>query len=133
MKRKTGKRHQELRAGSKPAKARRPSGAKEKNAGSFSKRYLKSRPACKVTFRLPAEAVPDDCTVALVGEFNGWNLRATPMKRLKSGNYAVTIDLPTGREYRFRYFIDGRRWENHWCADRYVSNPYGCDDSVVIV
>lgn len=133
MNRKAVRTHKKLRAGSRPASTPRPSETRDTSAACFSKRYLKSRPICKVTFRLPAEAVPEDGTVALVGEFNGWNLQATPMKRLKSGIHTATIDLPTGRAYRFRYFIDGQRWENHWCADRYAANPYGGEDSVVVV
>jgi 1,4-alpha-glucan branching enzyme len=113
---------------------KRKDSVKSGNAkGIFFKRYLKSRPVCKVIFRLPGEAVPENCTVCLAGDFNGWNVGAAPMRRLRSGDYSITIDLATGRDYRFRYFIDGDRWENHWCADRYDPNPYGCDDSVVVV
>jgi hypothetical protein len=41
--------------------------------------------------------------------------------------------LETGREYRFKYLIDGKRWENDWHADRYEPNIYGTDDSVVVI
>ena len=39
--------------------------------------------------------------------------------------------LPPGRAYRFRYLLDGHRWENDWDADAYVPNGFGSDDSVV--
>jgi 1,4-alpha-glucan branching enzyme len=97
------------------------------------KKYLKTSPACKVTFRLPKEAAHDAKTVSIVGDFNKWNLSETPMKRLKNGDFQVTLELPCNREYSFRYLIDSTRWENDWCADKYISNPYGCDDSVVAV
>lgn len=97
------------------------------------KQYLKSRPVCKVTFRLPKEAAPDARRVTIVGEFNNWNREATLLKRQKNGTWVVTLELEPGRRYRYRYLIDNSRWENDWIADRYEPNPYGCDDSVVII
>ncbi len=35
-----------------------------------------------------------------------------------------------GKAYRFRYFLDGRRWDNDWPA-AYVRNDFGGNDSVV--
>lgn len=97
------------------------------------KRYNKANTSCKVTFGLPCEAVFGVQTVALVGDFNDWDEKAALLKKLKNGEFRLIINLPAGNEYRFRYFIDGCRWENDWSADRYVSNIYGCEDSVVIV
>lgn len=101
--------------------------------GGFKKQYLKSRPACRVTFKLPKDAAPEAKLVTIVGDFNGWSMNETQMKRLKNGDFTLTLELPCHGEYRFRYFIDGNRWENDWYADKYVPNPYGCDDSVVVV
>ncbi|RJR22841.1 MAG: hypothetical protein C4581_00605 [Nitrospiraceae bacterium] len=95
--------------------------------------YLKSRPACKVTFTIPKEAVDGAKEAAVVGDFNGWDKDASPMKRLKTGEFKVTLELPSSRDYVYRYVIDGCRWENDWCADEYRPNAYGSDDSVVIV
>jgi 1,4-alpha-glucan branching enzyme len=84
---------------------------------------------CKVTFELPA---PRDVTGAhLCGEFNDWSTSATPMTRREDGTFQATVTLDTGRSYRFRYLLDGERWENDWAADDYVPNEYGGDDSVV--
>ena len=55
------------------------------------------------------------------------------MKKLKNGDFKATIKLHRDKEYKFRYFIDGTRWENDWCADKYVPNTFGSDDSLVIV
>ena len=110
------------------ARCKSPAGSER-----LAKRYLKTRPVCRVSFRLPAEVAPGECSVHLTGDFNGWEIDATPMIRLKSGDYGVTVDLETGREYRFRYLIDGCRWENDWAADRYDPNPHGGFDSVVVV
>lgn len=97
------------------------------------KRFLKSKPVCKVTFELPAEAANGAANVTIAGEFNGWDSAATPMKRSKAGAYSVTLDLPGGREYQFRYLIDGERWENDWAADKYVHNPFGDGENSVVV
>jgi 1,4-alpha-glucan branching enzyme len=104
----------------------------EKNIG-FKKHYLKTRPVCKVTFRLPMEAAPGAKKVTVVGDFNDWDRESNPMRKLKDGSFTLTIEFEKGRDYRFRYLVDGTRWANDWRADRYVKNPYGGDDSVVDV
>ena len=96
------------------------------------KRFLKTKPVCKVTFRLPRKMAQNAEHVHLVGEFNQWNILATPMNKLKNGEFTVTLDLETGREYQFRYLIDQFYWENDDRADKYVPTPFGdCDNSVV--
>jgi hypothetical protein len=55
------------------------------------------------------------------------------MKRLKNGGFTATVTLESNKEYHFRYFLDGDRWENDWNADKYVPNSHGSDDSVVVV
>jgi 1,4-alpha-glucan branching enzyme len=116
-------------------------GAKKKTASKnprtadlgIKKQYLKTRKTCKVTFRLPKVAAPNAKAVCIVGDFNGWSIRANPMKQLKTGDFTITIEVEPGREYQFRYLIDEYRWENDWNADKYVRSPYGSDNSVVIV
>ena len=44
------------------------------------KQFLKSKPIAKVTFELSAEAVNGAKTVALAGEFNGWESCPVPEK-----------------------------------------------------
>lgn len=101
---------------------------------SLKKRFLKGRPVCKVTFNIPQEAAEDATAVHVVGEFNNWDVYATPMKRLKDGSFTVTVDLDRGAEYQFRYLIDETIWENDWNADKYVPSHYGnCENSVVVV
>jgi 1,4-alpha-glucan branching enzyme len=80
-----------------------------------------------VTFRLP-EVAGERANV--VGEFNGWSPEATPMER-RDGSFVTEVELPIGRAYRFRYLLDGERWQNDWAADAYGPNEYGGDDSVI--
>jgi len=95
--------------------------------------YLKSKDVCKVTFRLPKIAAPGAKKACIVGDFNNWNIYATPMKKLKSGDFTITLELEPGEEYQFRYLIDDDRWENDWNADKYVKSPFGSENSVVYV
>ena len=95
------------------------------------KSYTKTGRSCRVTFELPAEVNAN--TVALCGEFNDWDPTQHPMKRRKDGSFSLTISLKPGDEYRFRYLVDGERWENDWEADKYLPNEFGTEDSVVVV
>jgi 1,4-alpha-glucan branching enzyme len=98
------------------------------------KQYLKSKPVCKVTFRLQKEMAKSAKTVNIVGDFNNWDIYATPMKKSKNGSFTVTLDLGLDTEYQFRYLIDETKWENDWNADKYVPTPYGnAENSVVVV
>ena len=101
---------------------------------SLKKQYLKTKPVCKVTFTLPSDMARSASRVSLVGEFNDWNHLSTPMKAQKDGSFSVTVNLPRGREYQFRYLLDGELWENDDCADQYVRTEFGdCDNSIVRV
>jgi 1,4-alpha-glucan branching enzyme len=73
-------------------------------------------------------------TVNIVGDFNNWDIYATPMKKLKNGVFTATLDLGVDTEYQFRYLIDETKWENDGHADKYVPTPYGnAENSVVVV
>lgn len=95
------------------------------------KTYLKTGDSCRVTFQLPQEVSAQK--VALCGEFNNWNAESNPLKKRKNGNFSTTISLSPGNSYRYRYLVDGKRWENDWDADEYIPNEFGTEDSVVIV
>jgi 1,4-alpha-glucan branching enzyme len=99
----------------------------------LSKQASKNKSVRRVTFNLPKEAVKNAKSVYLVGEFNNWQIHATPMKKAKDGSYKVVLELEKGKEYQYRFLIDDHTWENDWKADKYVSSPYGaCENSVVI-
>ncbi|HEV7757440.1 MAG TPA: isoamylase early set domain-containing protein [Acidimicrobiales bacterium] len=83
----------------------------------------------RVTFELPPDIGAEQ--VQLCGEFNGWSTTATPLAPRKDGRFSVTLTLPTGSAYRYRFLVDGQRWENDWSADEYVQNGFGGDDSVL--
>jgi len=99
---------------------------------SIKKSYFKNN-TCKVTFSLPKDAAPNAKKVYLVGQFNDWNQKKTPMKKLKTGDFSLPLTLKQGEEYEYRYLIDNAKWENDWCADKYIPNLYGENNSVVVV
>lgn len=93
------------------------------------KRRFKKQNVVKVTFVLPPEVEGD--TVHLMGEFNDWQA-SHAMRHQKDGSWQITVDLEPGGEYPFRYLVDGQRWLNDPQADKYVPNPYGDQNSVVV-
>ncbi len=95
------------------------------------KNYSKSGAICRVTFKYSNPDSAQDA--ALVGEFNNWSVKKTPMKKLKNNSFSVTISLRAGDSYQFRYLLDGKTWVNDGEADSYVTNQYGEENSVVTV
>lgn len=83
----------------------------------------------RVKFTLPPGIKAQ--AVQVCGDFNDWSTDQHPLKKLKNGDFTVTLTLESGRAYRYRYLLDGTRWENDWEADDYVPNEFGGDDSVV--
>ena len=93
---------------------------------------IKSRGAkgkARVTFTIDPRVGAQ--VAAVCGEWNDWSPGADTMHRDAEGGFTVTVDLDAGRTYRFRYLLDGQRWDNDWAADAYVRNDFGGDDSVV--
>ena len=83
----------------------------------------------RVTFELPSDVEAEQ--VHLVGEFNDWNAGETRLQERSDGRFSTTVSLEPESEYRYRFLIDGERWENDWDADDYVSNEFGTEDSIV--
>jgi len=96
------------------------------------KQFLKNKRSCKVTFELPKEAADNAQTIQLLGDFNEWRLDSCYLLKTKAGDFSATLELPTGKDYQFRYLIDSHTWINDWDADRYEFNPVGnCENSVL--
>ncbi|MFZ5563301.1 MAG: isoamylase early set domain-containing protein [Thermodesulfobacteriota bacterium] len=101
---------------------------------SMKKQYVKNKTICKVTFRVPKQASMGARNITVVGDFNNWSVKKNPMKKLKNGDFTLTINLAAKKEYQFRYLMDEKVWENDWEADKYVRSEYGnCENSVVVV
>ncbi len=100
---------------------------------SIKKRYLKDQPQCIVTLTLPKRLALNVEKVYVAGEFNQWNTQATPMRKLKNGDFKVTLDLESGLEYQFRYILDDHQWQNDDQPDKWTPNHYSGDENSVIV
>ncbi len=95
------------------------------------KDYTKTGRSCRVTFSLPAGVNAQNA--CLCGDFNDWNQTSHPMKRRKDGSFTLPISLKPGRQYRYRFLLDGERWENDWAAESYAPNSLGSEDSLVTI
>jgi hypothetical protein len=97
------------------------------------KKYFKKTPFCRVIFMLPKEAAVGVKRVNLVGDFNNWDSRSTPMKKTGGGKFSATVHLREGQEYQYLYLIDGKYWELEREADKFVKCPLNnCDNSFVV-
>lgn len=70
-------------------------------------------------------------TVSLVGDFNEWEKRATPLRSAKPGVWTAQVALPPGR-HEYAYVVDGERWVADPAADD-VSDDFDTPSSVVTV
>jgi 1,4-alpha-glucan branching enzyme len=95
----------------------------------LTKKFFKTKRTCQVTFHLPKEI--EARSAALVGEFNSWDIAANPMKKVK-GIWKTTLELEKGRDFQYRYVVDGTEWLNDWEADKYVPNNIDGENSVVV-
>lgn len=110
-----------------------PGDIKALNKLGLMKQYCEKGKKCRVTFRLLRDTAKNSGRVMIVGDFNDWDTFRSPMTRLENGDFVITLDLDSRRTYRFKYLIDGSRWENDLYADRFEKNDFGSKDSVVIV
>ncbi len=83
----------------------------------------------RVTFRLPSTIWAE--SVHLVGDFNDWSRTSHPLQRTRDGEWEISLVLDQGKSYQFRYLVNCSDWQNDWNADRYVSNPFGGENSVI--
>ncbi len=93
------------------------------------KRSASKAAAAKITFALPVDAV--DQPVSVVGDFNGWDPFAHPLKKRSNGTRSVSVELPSGH-YRFKYLAADGSWLTEPDAEQ-VGNDYAGVDSLLAV
>jgi 1,4-alpha-glucan branching enzyme len=74
---------------------------------------------------------PEANEATLVGDFNNWKEDVTPMQKLKSGDFTVTLELSQNQSFQFRYLVNKSVWMNDEEADGYIPNAFGEENSVV--
>jgi 1,4-alpha-glucan branching enzyme len=62
----------------------------------------------RVTFTLPTGEPAGP--VSVVGDFNGWDPLAHPLRRRANRTRSASVTVPVGSTFRFRYLADGGRW-----------------------
>ena len=97
---------------------------------SIKKKFLKIRPACKVTFSVPKES-PDFKEVLLLGDINHWEEKKGVKMKLRKGHFTAILELPIDQEYQFRYLLNGKEWRNDEEADGYLPTSFGSENFIV--
>lgn len=76
---------------------------------------------------------PKAATVTLVGDFNDWDTRRTPMRRAQgSAVWTTVIPLPPGR-YRYAFLVNSSQWIADPAAPRVPDDAFNTPSSVVTV
>jgi hypothetical protein len=83
----------------------------------------------RVTFVFMA---PGARSVAVVGDFDGWDRARMPMRRAASGLWTLDVPLAPGR-YQYAFVVDGRYFVADPAAPRAVGDDFGQPTSVVTV
>ena len=99
---------------------------------SIKKQFLKSKPACKVTFKVTKNQANMADKVSVVGDFNNWDSTAAELIKLKDGSFSQTLELESGKTYQFRYVADGKIWFNDEEADSYQDSGHGDEQNGVL-
>ena len=90
---------------------------------SIEKKYLKTKPICKVKFILEKDVATEAKKVSLVGDFNGWDPTATTMTDNGDSTYFAWIQVEQFTDTYYK-FINGNSWGN----DESVPTDCGVDD-----
>jgi hypothetical protein len=76
---------------------------------------------------------PSSSRVTVVGDFNDWDPRATPMAPGTSpGTWSIRLALPPGR-YRYSFLVDGTRWVRDPSTPPALGNDFDTPTSVITV
>ena len=99
---------------------------------SIKKQLLKRKATCKTTFKIPKEVGMSSDIAHVVGDFNNWELK-DEMKRLKDKSFTITLNLPKGEEFQFRYILNKEVWTNEPEADKEVQSPFSDSKNSVLL
>lgn len=72
-------------------------------------------------------------SVALAGDFNGWNQAAHPLKKDGSGLWLVDITTPEPGRYQYKFIVDDKRWIEDPSNGMKVSDGYGGLNSLLVI
>lgn len=75
---------------------------------------------------------PQARSVAVAGDFNGWQPQETPLQRTEDGAWTVTLQVKPGR-YHYMFVVDGQEWITDPFAGEYSSDGFGAKNAVLDV
>lgn len=88
------------------------------------KEIIKNQAVYAVTFNYNVNPVNPVHSVVVLGDFNEWSLEnGYELKPNKAGDFEGKFKIPAGRDYHFRYLVNGNRWANEKDADRFEASP----------
>jgi hypothetical protein len=67
----------------------------------------------------------------VVGDFNGWDPLAHPLRPRRNGTRSAVVTLPPGRRFAFRYLAEGGRWHDDDTAGAVEPNGVGGYNAVI--
>ena len=74
---------------------------------------------------------PEAIDVCVAGSFNNWQADATPLEPRGGDLWETQLELKPG-EYEYRFVADGK-WITDPLAPRFVANPFGDLNAVLMV
>jgi 1,4-alpha-glucan branching enzyme len=69
--------------------------------------------------------------VSVVGDFNGWDPFAHPLRPRRNGTRSAVVTLPPGRRFAFRFLVEGGRWHDDDTAETFEPNGVGGHNAVI--
>ena len=84
----------------------------------------------KVTFVLPA--TEPEGPVSVLGSFNGWDPFVHPLKKRSNGTRSVTVEVPAGNQFEFKYLAEGGEWFCDPDADAVEVSEYSVHNSLLL-
>jgi hypothetical protein len=77
-------------------------------------------------------SAPKASRVTVVGDFNDWDPRATPLARRDGGAWVASIPVSPGRHV-YAFIVDGDRWVSDPGAPLAPEDDFGIRNSVIVV
>ena len=94
-------------------------------------KFNSSGDSVKVTFSLPAD--DGDQPISVLGDFNGWDPYAHPLRKRSNGTRSASVELSPGQVLRFKYLAG----DGHWFCDPDAATveheEYRTVDSILVV
>lgn len=71
-------------------------------------------------------------SVAVVGDFNGWNGEKHLMVRQGKGPWRARLKLPAGI-YQYGFIVNGRQWVSDPRAEKLLEDGFGRENSLLLI